>query len=255
MTALLKDAIKPNLVQTLEHTPAFVHGGPFANIAHGCNSVMATRRRDEAGRLRRHRGRLRRRPWCREVPATSSAAWLASRPTPCVVVATVRALKHTRRRPQGRALRRRTSRPSRRGMPNLLRHVSNIKNVCGLPVRGGHQPPSRRTPTPSWPSLSRDATSSACNVALSEVWAKGGEGGRALAEEVLRLCERARPTSASPTSWTSRWRRRSRTLPRGSTAPTALTLPPRRRKHAETAGGAGLWRPSGLHGKDSVQLL
>ena len=186
MMALLKDAISPNLVQTLEHTPAFVHGGPFANIAHGCNSVMAT---DVAMKLGDY-----------VVTEAGFGADLGAEkfcdikcrmagltPNACVVVATVRALKHNGGVPKAE-LSEENLEALEAGMPNLLRHVSNIKGVWGLPVVVAIN--AFPTDTPAELALVEQRCNElGVNVALSEVWAKGGEGGRALAEEVLRLCD------------------------------------------------------------------
>ena len=186
MTALLKDAISPNLVQTLEHNPAFVHGGPFANIAHGCNSVSATKTAlklgdyvvTEAG----FGADLGAEKFC------DIKCRLASlKPDACVVVATVRALKHH----GGVAkadLNQENLEALEAGLPNLLQHVDNMKNVYGLPVVVA----INAFPTDTKAEL--DLVEAKCrelgvNVALSEVWAKGGEGGKALAEEVVRLCD------------------------------------------------------------------
>ncbi|WP_407417552.1 formate--tetrahydrofolate ligase [Paratractidigestivibacter faecalis] len=186
MTALLKDAISPNLVQTLEHTPAFVHGGPFANIAHGCNSVMAT---DVAMKLGDYvvteagfGADLGAEKFC---DIKCRMAGLA--PNACVVVATVRALKHNGGVPKAE-LGEENLAALEAGMPNLLRHVSNIKGVWGLPVVVAIN--AFPTDTPAELALVEQRCNElGVNVALSEVWAKGGEGGRALAEEVLRLCD------------------------------------------------------------------
>ena len=186
MMALLKDAISPNLVQTLEHTPAFVHGGPFANIAHGCNSVMAT---DVAMKLGDY-----------VVTEAGFGADLGAEkfcdikcrmagltPNACVVVATVRALKHNGGVPKAE-LSEENLEALEAGMPNLLRHVSNIKGIWGLPVVVAIN--AFPTDTPAELALVEQRCNElGVNVALSEVWAKGGEGGRALAEEVLRLCD------------------------------------------------------------------
>ena len=186
MTALLKDAISPNLVQTLEHTPAFVHGGPFANIALGCNSVLAT---DVAMKLGDY-----------VVTEAGFGADLGAEkfcdikcrmagltPNACVVVATVRALKHNGGVPKAE-LSEENLEALEAGMPNLLRHVSNIKGVWGLPVVVAIN--AFPTDTPAELALVEQRCNElGVNVALSEVWAKGGEGGRALAEEVLRLCD------------------------------------------------------------------
>ncbi len=184
--ALLKDAIKPNLVQTLENNPAFVHGGPFANIAHGCNSVMATltamKMADyvvtEAGFGADLGAEKFLDIKCRSTGLVPSAV---------VIVATVRALKYN-----GGIARSELSKPNlealEAGLPNLLQHVSNIKDVYGLPCVVA----INVFPTDTQEEL--DMVEQKCrefgvNVALSEVWAKGGEGGVALADEVVRLCD------------------------------------------------------------------
>ena len=186
MAALLKDALKPNLVQTLEHTPAFVHGGPFANIAHGCNSVTATKiaRRlsdytiTEAGFGADLGAEKFLDIKCRMAGLTPSAV---------VVVATVRALKYNGGVPKA-DLGQENLEALEKGLPNLLQHVDNVKNVYGLPCVVA----INAFPTDTKAEL--DLVEKKCNelgvnVALSEVWAKGGEGGKALAEEVVRLCE------------------------------------------------------------------
>ncbi len=186
MAALLKDALKPNLVQTLEGTPAFVHGGPFANIAHGCNSVIATRMAmalgdyavTEAGFGADLGAEKFLDIKCRMAGLTPSAV---------VVVATVRALKMH----GGLAkteLGREDLEALERGLPNLLRHVGNIKNVYGLPCVVA----INRFPTDTDAEVALLTTRCrelGVNVVLSDVWAKGGEGGEALAREVVRLCE------------------------------------------------------------------
>lgn len=186
MAALLKDALKPNLVQTLEHTPAFVHGGPFANIAHGCNSVMATRMAmkmadyvvTEAG-------------FGADLGAEKfldiKCRMADIKPSAVVVVATVRALKHH----GGVAkadLGQENLEALEKGLPNLLQHVENITKVFGLPAVVA----INRFPTDTEAELAlveEKCRELGVNVALSEVWGKGGEGGIALAEEVVRLCE------------------------------------------------------------------
>ena len=186
MAALLKDAISPNLVQTLEHTPALVHGGPFANIAHGCNSVMAT---DVAAKLGDYvvteagfGADLGAEKFC-DIKCRMSGI----RPDACVVVATVRALKHNGGVPKA-ALSEENLEALEAGMPNLLRHVGNMHDVFGLPVVVAIN--AFPTDTPAELALvERRCQELGVNVALSEVWAKGGEGGLALAEEVVRLCE------------------------------------------------------------------
>ena len=186
MAALLKDAIKPNLVQTLEGNPAFVHGGPFANIAHGCNSVEATttamRLADyvvtEAG-FGADLGAEK------FLDITCRATGLV--PSAVVLVATVRALKYNGGVAKD-VLTEENLEALEAGMPNLLRHVSNIKDVWGLPVVVAIN--AFPTDTPAELALVEQRCNElGVNVALSEVWAKGGEGGRALAEEVLRLCD------------------------------------------------------------------
>jgi formate--tetrahydrofolate ligase len=186
MTALLKDALKPNLVQTLENNPAFVHGGPFANIAHGCNSVMATTTAmkmadyvvTEAGFGADLGAEKFLDIKCRATGLVPSAV---------VVVATVRALKYNGGAPRDRLTDENLT-ALEAGLPNLLQHVGNIRNVYGLPcVVAVNAFP---TDTPAELDLVRDKCRElGVNVTLSEVWAKGGEGGRALADEVVRLCE------------------------------------------------------------------
>ena len=186
MAALLKDAIKPNLVQTLEGTPAFVHGGPFANIAHGCNSVTATRMAmrlgdyavTEAGFGADLGAEKFLDIKCRLAGLTPSAA---------VVVATVRALKmHGGLAKDELAHEDLTA--LERGLPNLLRHVANMKDVYGLPTVVA----INRFPTDTEAEL--DLVRERCRelgveVALSDVWAQGGAGGTELAEAVVKLCE------------------------------------------------------------------
>ena len=186
MAALLKDAIKPNLIQTLEHNPAIVHGGPFANIAHGCNSVRATKTALKLGDI--------------AITEAGFGADLGAEkfldikcrmadlhPSAVVIVATVRALKYN----GGVAkadLNNENLEALEKGLPNLLKHVNNIKNVYKLPCVVA----INAFPTDTKAEL--DLVEAKCkelgvNVALSEVWAKGGEGGLKLAEEVIRLCE------------------------------------------------------------------
>ena len=186
MAAVLKDAIKPNLVQTLEGTPAFIHGGPFANIAHGCNSAMATRMaRKVADYVVTEAG------FAADLGAEKffdiKCRLTGLRPSAVVIVATVRALKY-----HGGVAKTELNSENlealEKGMPNLLQHVDNIKNVFGLPCVVA----INAFPTDTKAEL--DLVEKMCNaqgvnVRLSEVWAKGGEGGRALAEEVVRLCE------------------------------------------------------------------
>ena len=186
MTALLKDALKPNLVQTLEGTPAFVHGGPFANIAHGCNSVIATRM---AMKLADY-----------AVTEAGFGADLGAekfldikcrmanlRPDAVVVVATVRALKLHGGVPKTE-LGTENLDALEIGLPNLLRHVSNIKNVYKLPCVVA----VNRFPTDTDAEINlviEKCRELGVNVRLSTVWAEGGQGGIELAEEVVKLCE------------------------------------------------------------------
>ena len=186
MAALLKDALKPNLVQTLEGTPAFVHGGPFANIAHGCNSVIATRMAMKLGDY--------------AVTEAGFGADLGAEkfldikcrmagltPAAVVVVATVRALKM-----HGGVAKTELNTENLealvKGLPNLLRHVSNIRNVYKLPCVVA----VNRFPTDTDAEIEeiiRECRKLGVNVVLSNVWAEGGKGGEALAREVVRLCE------------------------------------------------------------------
>jgi formate--tetrahydrofolate ligase len=186
MTALLKDAIKPNLVQTLEGTPAFVHGGPFANIAHGCNSVMATKMAlkmgdytiTEAGFGADLGAEKFLDIKCRATGLTPNAV---------VIVATVRALKmHGGLSKNELATENLTA--LEKGIPNLLRHVSNIKNVYHLPCVVA----VNRFPTDTDAEIDfiiEKCRALGVNTVLSTVWAEGGRGGEALAREVVRLCE------------------------------------------------------------------
>ena len=186
MTALLKDAIKPNLVQTLEHTPALIHGGPFANIAHGCNTISATETALKLGDY--------------VVTEAGFGADLGAEkfldikcraggfaPSAVVIVATVRALKH-----HGGVAKADLGNENlaalEKGLPNLLQHVENVTSVFGLPCVVA----INAFPTDTAAELAcveERCRALGVNVALSEVWAKGGVGGTALAEEVLRLCE------------------------------------------------------------------
>jgi Formate-tetrahydrofolate ligase (EC 6.3.4.3) len=186
MAALLKDALKPNLVQTLEHTPAFIHGGPFANIAHGCNSIMATKMALKLGDY--------------VVTEAGFGADLGAekflnikcrigglKPSAVVIVATVRALKH-----HGGAQKTELSTENldmlKKGIPNLLKHLENVTGKFGLPVVVA----INRFPTDTEAELKlieEKCKQYGANVVLSEVWGKGGEGGIALAEEVIRLID------------------------------------------------------------------
>ena len=186
MAALLKDALKPNLVQTLEGTPAFVHGGPFANIAHGCNSVMATRMAMRYGDVAITEAGfgadLGAEKFC---DITSRMAGF--KPDACMVVATVRALKYNGGVAKAE-LGAENLEALENGLPNLLRHVNNMQEVFGLPVVVA----LNRFPTDTDAELAlveERCAELGVNVRLSEVWAKGGEGGEALASEVLHLLE------------------------------------------------------------------
>ena len=186
MAALLKDALKPNLVQTLEHTPAFVHGGPFANIAHGCNSVTATKIA-----LRLSDYTVTEAGFGADLGAEKfldiKCRMAGLKPSAVVIVATVRALKYNGGVPKAE-LSQENLAALERGLPNLLKHVSNITNVYKLPCVVA----INRFPfdTEAELKLVEDKCKElGVNVALSEVWAKGGEGGIALAQEVIRLCE------------------------------------------------------------------
>ena len=186
MAALLKDALKPNLVQTLEGTPAFVHGGPFANIAHGCNSVMATRMALKMGDYTVTEAGFGADLGAEKfLDIKCRAAGLT--PDAVVVVATVRALKMHGGLPKT-ALANEDLNALEKGIPNLLRHVSNIRNVYGLPCVVA----VNRFPTDTDAEI--DFIIAKCrelgvNTVLSTVWAEGGKGGEALAREVVRLCE------------------------------------------------------------------
>lgn len=185
--ALLKDALKPNLVQTLEKTPAFVHCGPFANIAHGCNSIMATKMAlkladvvvTEAGFAADLGAEKFVDIKCRKAGLTPSA---------CVIVATVKALKYH----GGVAkadLTEENLEALEKGLPNLLQHVENVTQHFGLPAVVA----INEFPTDTEAEIKlveQKCKELGVNVVLSQVWGKGGEGGLALAEEVLRLCEK-----------------------------------------------------------------
>ena len=190
MAALLKDAIKPNLVQTLEGTPAFVHGGPFANIAHGCNSVMATQMALRLGEY--------------TITEAGFGADLGAEkfldikcrmtglvPDAVVIVATIRALK-MHGGLNKKQLETEDLEALEKGIPNLLRHVSNIKNVYGLPCVVA----VNRFPTDTDAEIEMliaKCRELGVNTVLSTVWAEGGKGGVELAKEVVRLCEEETP--------------------------------------------------------------
>ena len=186
MTALLKDALKPNLVQTLEGTPAFIHGGPFANIAHGCNSVMATK-------MAMHFGDY-------VVTEAGFGADLGAekfidikcrltglRPDAVIIVATIKALKYNGGVPKA-DVGKENLEALEKGLPNLLKHVENITKVFGLPAVVALNRFVNDTDA-EIELVTRKCAELGVNVKMSEVWGKGGEGGIELAEEVIRLCE------------------------------------------------------------------
>ena len=186
MAALLKDAIKPNLVQTLEGTPAFIHGGPFANIAHGCNSVTATKMAmhfadyvvTEAG-------------FGADLGAEKfldiKCRYAGLKPDAVIIVATIKALKYNGGVPKTE-LAAENLEALEKGLPNLLKHVENITQVYGLPAVVALNRFVADTDA-EIELVTRKCAELGVNVKLSEVWAKGGEGGKELAEEVVRLCE------------------------------------------------------------------
>ena len=186
MAALLKDALKPNLVQTLEHTPAFVHGGPFANIAHGCNSVTATKIALKLGDYA-----ITEAGFGADLGAEKfldiKCRMAGLKPSCVVLVATVRALKYNGGVPKAETGNENLE-ALEKGLPNLLRHVENITQVYKLPCVVA----INRFPQDTEAELAlveKKCKELGVNVALSEVWGKGGEGGIALANEVVRLCE------------------------------------------------------------------
>ncbi len=186
MAALLKDALKPNLVQTLEGTPAFVHGGPFANIAHGCNSVIATKMAMKLGDYA-----ITEAGFGADLGAEKfldiKCRYAGLKPDAVVVVATVRALKMHGGVPKTE-LNGENLVALEAGIPNLLRHVANIKNVYKLPCVVA----VNRFPTDTDAEIAlviEKCRELGVNVRLSTVWAEGGKGGMELAEEVVRLCE------------------------------------------------------------------
>ena len=206
MAALLKDAIKPNLVQTLEGTPAFVHGGPFANIAHGCNSVMATQMALRLGEY--------------TITEAGFGADLGAEkfldikcrmtglvPDAVVIVATIRALK-MHGGLNKKQLETEDLEALEKGIPNLLRHVSNIKNVYGLPCVVA----VNRFPTDTDAEIEMliaKCRELGVNTVLSTVWGEGGKGGEALAAKSSGSAKKRSPISASPTMWMSPSTRRS----------------------------------------------
>ena len=186
MTALLKDAIKPNLVQTLEHNPAIVHGGPFANIAHGCNSVSAT---DTALKLADYV--VTEAGFGADLGAEKfldiKCRYAGMEPSAVVIVATVKALKYNGGVPKTE-LGTENLEALEKGLPNLLKHVENITQVYGLPAVVAINRFSNDTDA-ELNMIREKCAEYGVNVALSEVWGKGGEGGQELAQEVLRLCD------------------------------------------------------------------
>lgn len=186
MAALLKDALNPNLVQTLEHTPAFVHGGPFANIAHGCNTVTATKMAlksadyvvTEAGFAADLGAEKFFDIKCREAGLKPSAV---------VIVATIRALKYHGGVKKD-ALNQENKEALIKGMPNLVQHIDNIRNIYGLPcvVAINAFPTDTKA---EFETLLSECEKIGVKAVLSDVWAKGGEGGIELANEVVKLCD------------------------------------------------------------------
>jgi formate--tetrahydrofolate ligase len=187
MAALLKDAVKPNLVQTLEHTPALVHGGPFANIAHGCNSVVATKLAMKLGDYV-----ITEAGFGADLGAEKffdiKCRMAGLRPSAVVIVATTRALKHHGGAAKD-ALTKEDIAALRAGLPNLLRHIDNITKVYGLPAVVAINK------FPDDTDAEIDLIKKACDefgvvAALSDVWANGGAGGEELAREVVKACEK-----------------------------------------------------------------
>jgi formate--tetrahydrofolate ligase len=194
MAALLKDALKPNLVQTLEGTPAFIHGGPFANIAHGCNSIMATRLALKLGDYVVTEG-----GFGADLGAEKfldiKCRFAGLKPSAVVIVATVRALKSHGGVAKAN-LEKEDLEALKKGLPNLLQHVENVTQVFKLPAVVAINAFPKDT------KAELDLVEAECkklgvNVALSKVWAEGGAGGKDLAEEVVRLCEQPNQFSYS----------------------------------------------------------
>lgn len=186
LAALLKDAIKPNLVQTLEQTPAFIHGGPFANIAHGCNSIIATKMALKMADYAITEGGFGADLGLEKL-IDIKCRMADLKPSAVVVVATVRALKHHGGCPKDQ-LGNEDLVVLEKGLPNLLQHIENVKTVFGLPAVVA----INRFPTDTEAELKLvedKCKELGVNVALSEVWGKGGDGGVELAKEVVRLCE------------------------------------------------------------------
>ena len=250
MAALLKDALKPNLVQTLEKTPAIVHGGPFANIAHGCNSVTATKMClkladytiTEAG-------------FGADLGAEKfldiKCRMAGLKPNAVVIVATVRALKYN----GGVAkadLNNENLEALEKGMPNLLKHVSNITNVYKLPCVVA----INAFPTDTEAELKlveEKCKELGVNVVLSEVWAKGGEGGIALAEEVIRLCDQ-------PNDFTYAYELEGsiedklNEIVQKIYGGSRVVLTANAKETGKTARRYGIWQLPDLYGKNTVQL-
>lgn len=251
MAALLKDALKPNLVQTLEGTPAFVHGGPFANIAHGCNSIMATRMAMALG------------DYC--VTEAGFGADLGAekfldikcrlaglKPDAVVVVATVRALKNHGGVSKDE-LGNENLEALEAGLPNLLQHVENITGVYKLPCVVA----INRFPTDTEAELAlveEKCKELGVNVALSEVWAKGGKGGIALAEEVVRLCEEPNDFAFCYESDLSLVEKIEAIATRIYRA-DGVDFTPAAKKRARSARVSRVRAYARLHGEDAVQLF
>ena len=248
MAALLKDAIKPNLVQTLENTPALVHGGPFANIAHGCNSVSAT---DTALKLADY-----------VVTEAGFGADLGAEkfldikcraagmdPSAVVIVATVKALKYNGGVPKGE-LGAENLEALEKGLPNLLKHVENITQVYGLPCVVAVN--RFVNDTDAELALIRDRCRAlGVNVALSEVWGRGGEGGVELAQEVLRLC-------GQPHQFRFAYelglplRDKIEAIVRRVYGGAGVSYSSAASRELDRLGGHGLWGPPRVHGQDPV---
>ena len=249
MAALLKDAIKPNLVQTLEHNPAIVHGGPFANIAHGCNSITATKLALKLGDY--------------VVTEAGFGADLGAekfldikcrkagiRPDAVVIVATVKALKMHGGVPKN-ALGPKNLEALEKGIPNLLKHIENITKVFGLPAVVA----INRFPTDDEEELKLIETKCrelGVNVALSEVWGKGGAGGEELAKEVVRLAEEGKSDFKFVYDDNMSLEEKINAIVTKVYGGDGVDFTPAARKEMEKLEGLGLRRPSRMYGKDTV---